>query len=105
MLVVSDLVTPADWSLRVDNVEPEAIETKWRKNLSSHSVTQAERGVRLTATASTKSGGSHYAGVAFACKDVRGIRIEIRSEEHTSEIQSLMRNSYAVFCLKKTKHT
>src|SRR3546814_1100065 len=26
-----------------------------------------------------------------------------RSEEHTSELQSLMRNSYAVFCLKKTK--
>src|SRR3546814_8202601 len=29
-----------------------------------------------------------------------------RSEEHTSELQSLMRNSYAVFCLKKkTIHT
>src|SRR3546814_10623073 len=28
---------------------------------------------------------------------------EIRSEEHTSELQSLMRNSYAVFCLKKKK--
>src|SRR3546814_1893337 len=27
-----------------------------------------------------------------------------RSEEHTSELQSLMRNSYAVFCLKKKKH-
>src|SRR3546814_9182529 len=27
---------------------------------------------------------------------------ERRSEEHTSELQSLMRNSYAVFCLKKT---
>src|SRR3546814_3300128 len=27
--------------------------------------------------------------------------IEARSEEHTSELQSLMRNSYAVFCLKK----
>src|SRR3546814_7605267 len=26
----------------------------------------------------------------------------MRSEEHTSELQSLMRNSYAVFCLKKT---
>src|SRR3546814_4598465 len=26
-----------------------------------------------------------------------------RSEEHTSEIQSLMRNSYALFCLKKKK--
>src|SRR3546814_10351608 len=28
---------------------------------------------------------------------------EIRSEEHTSELQSLMRISYAVFCLKKNK--
>src|SRR3546814_3962335 len=27
----------------------------------------------------------------------------LRSEEHTSELQSLMRNSYAVFCLKKKK--
>src|SRR3546814_10432308 len=27
--------------------------------------------------------------------------VRIRSEEHTSELQSLMRNSYAVFCLKK----
>src|SRR3546814_9950875 len=29
------------------------------------------------------------------------LRIEMRSEEHTSELQSLMRISYAVFCLKK----
>src|SRR3546814_5124493 len=29
---------------------------------------------------------------------------QARSEEHTSELQSLMRNSYAVFCLKKKKH-
>src|SRR3546814_5063526 len=29
----------------------------------------------------------------------------IRSEEHTSELQSLMRISYAVFCLKKKKDT
>src|SRR3546814_9234890 len=28
-----------------------------------------------------------------------------RSEEHTSELQSLMRNSYAVFCVKKTTTT
>src|SRR3546814_5002861 len=27
-----------------------------------------------------------------------------RSEEHTSELQSLMRSSYAVFCLKKKRH-
>src|SRR3546814_1805965 len=31
------------------------------------------------------------------------IREELRSEEHTSELQSLMRISYAVFCLKKKK--
>src|SRR3546814_7194218 len=30
-------------------------------------------------------------------------RVQIRSEEHTSELQSLMRISYAVFCLKKKK--
>src|SRR3546814_6032572 len=35
-----------------------------------------------------------------------GIFLEsaLRSEEHTSELQSLMRISYAVFCLKKKKH-
>src|SRR3546814_8446972 len=34
------------------------------------------------------------------------LRAKLRSEEHTSELQSLMRISYAVFCLKKkTQHT
>src|SRR3546814_10589597 len=31
------------------------------------------------------------------------LTVVIRSEEHTSELQSLMRSPYAVFCLKKTK--
>src|SRR3546814_7831738 len=34
-----------------------------------------------------------------------GIDRTLRSEEHTSELQSLMRISYAVFCLKKKKIT
>src|SRR3546814_5413984 len=34
-------------------------------------------------------------------KFVRGNHLKVRSEEHTSELQSLMRISYAVFCLKK----
>src|SRR3546814_3656635 len=34
---------------------------------------------------------------------VRELHEETRSEEHTSELQSLMRISYAVFCLKKKK--
>src|SRR3546814_4134585 len=33
------------------------------------------------------------------------IKFQIRSEEHTSELQSLMRISYAVFCLKKKNTT
>src|SRR3546814_14762853 len=31
------------------------------------------------------------------------MKVKLRSEEHTSELQSLMRISYAVFCLKKKK--
>src|SRR3546814_7584794 len=34
----------------------------------------------------------------------QGAAGELRSEEHTSELQSLMRISYAVFCLKKKKY-
>src|SRR3546814_2676259 len=33
------------------------------------------------------------------------VTVTMRSEEHTSELQSLMRISYAVFCLKKKTHT
>src|SRR3546814_9506164 len=39
----------------------------------------------------------------FSAEVLERPRIECRSEEHTSEIQSLMRISYAVFSLKKTK--
>src|SRR3546814_6065687 len=45
------------------------------------------------------------------CKIIVGLRrfalepVGERSEEHTSELQSLMRISYAVFCLKKKKNT
>src|SRR3546814_7678210 len=47
---------------------------------------------------------SHSLG--FRLHDILGFQIQlvVRSEEHTSELQSLMRISYAVFCLKKKKH-
>src|SRR3546814_7182492 len=38
-------------------------------------------------------------------KGRRNSHKSVRSEEHTSELQSLMRISYAVFCLKKKKNT
>src|SRR3546814_5586790 len=43
-------------------------------------------------------GGNAFGGSALRCCDCW-----MRSEEHTSELQSLMRISYAVFCLKKKK--
>src|SRR3546814_10404451 len=42
-------------------------------------------------------------GSLFAWRSETGQYHHMRSEEHTSELQSLMRNSYAVFCLKKKK--
>src|SRR3546814_5756235 len=45
------------------------------------------------------------APVARHLADQQMPAVEDRSEEHTSELQSLMRISYAVFCLKKKKET
>src|SRR3546814_2011043 len=47
---------------------------------------------------------AHAAGRAVAAAVLADPAVELRSEEHTSELQSLMRISYAVFCLKKTTH-
>src|SRR3546814_2768048 len=53
--------------------------------------------------------GAKPAGSTSACTVFSGCTFdwvkpsEVRSEEHTSELQSLMRISYAVFCLKKKK--
>src|SRR3546814_942325 len=47
-----------------------------------------------------------FGGVVLVMALTGSLRLRSgRSEEHTSELQSLMRISYAVFCLKKKKHT
>src|SRR3546814_8667662 len=46
-----------------------------------------------------------YIGEKVGGAPGKGPKIDIRSEEHTSELQSLMRISYAVFCLKKKNTT
>src|SRR3546814_3649426 len=43
----------------------------------------------------------HFFRVSRSAEGAKGIEHRPRSEEHTSELQSLMRISYAVFCLKK----
>src|SRR3546814_4738144 len=59
----------------------------------------AERGGVVDADAL----GDDQSGIGAACIIGRDIGAGDRSEEHTSELQSLMRISYAVFCLKKKK--
>src|SRR3546814_7992198 len=49
--------------------------------------------------ACSRSAAGAARGVPLRCQ------AQLRSEEHTSELQSLMRISYAVFCLKKTKES
>src|SRR3546814_8141731 len=49
-----------------------------------------------------RPGALRIAGIPL---DLTTIRTPARSEEHTSELQSLMRISYAVFCLKKKNKT
>src|SRR3546814_6852659 len=44
-----------------------------------------------------------HVGIEEVTEAVALLVLAGRSEEHTSELQSLMRNSYAVFCLKKKK--
>src|SRR3546814_7308841 len=55
--------------------------------------------------AERRAGGSHgNKGEECALVALEMASLLGRSEEHTSELQSLMRNSYAVFCLKKQRH-
>src|SRR3546814_10385754 len=63
----------------------------------------AERGAE---EGRTHFGDQFFAGIILAAETVgqvaaQALRVAGRSEEHTSELQSLMRISYAVFCLKK----
>src|SRR3546814_10277911 len=55
-----------------------------------------ERGARQRLPVGVPDGG-----VLAAARSLPGLVQRLRSDEHTSELQSLMRISYAVFCLKK----
>src|SRR3546814_8051119 len=76
-------------STRTDTLFPYT--TLFRSLSISYNIVEAHGG---TLTASTPGDGK---GMLFSLS----LPIVRRSEEHTSELQSLMRISYAVFCLKK----
>src|SRR3546814_9506184 len=60
----------------------------------------AHRPIQTTRDIAGFWGGSWH----DVAREMRGRYPKHRSEEHTSELQSLMRISYAVFCLKKKKN-
>src|SRR3546814_5226648 len=61
---------------------------------------------RLTSFRSWLASEARLRTAAVLCSTMAAfcwVRLSMRSEEHTSELQSLMRISYAVFCLKKKR--
>src|SRR3546814_1580039 len=81
-----------------------------------YSLMPATFGLACCAIEMMGAGGPHYDLARFGMETFRAsprqadlmivagrVSQKMRSEEHTSELQSLMRNSYAVFCLKKKK--
>src|SRR3546814_4966590 len=102
------MIRPPPRSTRTDTLFPYT--TLFRSNIirsiscSNHSIasqgqTASARGRRQVRT---QAGCRQHesGGLASHDREITG-----RSEEHTSELQSLMRISYAVFCLKKKKKT
>src|SRR3546814_6871252 len=78
-------------STRTDTLFPYT--TLFRSESRCDCAAEAHRAVRVRRSRRSAPGYARRAG-SSGCRHVR-------SEEHTSELQSLMRISYAVFCLKK----
>src|SRR3546814_3555134 len=75
------------------------------RKLSGSAAVETGSAALASVAASTLPGAPTARPIAARCASESGASIAIagRSEEHTSELQSLMRISYAVFCLKKKK--
>src|SRR3546814_9487377 len=63
-----------------------------------------EVSLRLSRTAATGAAIIYTRALYNGAQTLASSSATLRSEEHTSELQSLMRISYAVFCLKKKKN-
>src|SRR3546814_3975653 len=72
---------------------------RWRDDRPSRSLSAVRQGGPGVVPSGSR--GSSVRRHQYICRPGK----RNRSEEHTSELQSLMRISYAVFCLKKKKNT
>src|SRR3546814_8865538 len=82
----------------VNHDRTQALADKIRHAFSDHIIEAGDRSVSVTVSIGGVQIGERIASL-------NQVLTKARSEEHTSELQSLMRISYAVFCLTKKKHT
>src|SRR3546814_1758132 len=90
-------VDPETWRGIEKSILLQTLDHHWKEHLST---LDALRQVVFLRAYAQKQPINEYKAEAFALFERM-----LRSEEHTSELQSLMRISYAVFCLKKKKKT
>src|SRR3546814_3797331 len=92
------------WSSIADRIYGTQAALSYRAAMLSETLPSLEH--RLEATARAHGFAAFGIAPADAAPETAArLNAWLRSEEHTSELQSLMRNSYAVSCLKKTKYT
>src|SRR3546814_9037534 len=91
-------------STRTDTPFPDTTPFRSRRELAAHPVRPHRTSVSASLHAPAPAVRGHRRGLRRRRPGRHGDRAA-RSEEHTSELQSLMRISYAVFCLKKKKPT
>src|SRR3546814_5287917 len=103
------IVEPAQWMHRCGNCRQQLqridgvqdLRPVRRQHADARALADAETRERLLIPARriTDIADAQHRSTQQLQQRTTGMR---RSEEHTSELQSLMRNSYAVFCLQKT---
>src|SRR3546814_3687494 len=94
---------PCSWTRGASGVDSVAAVSGWATQREDSRAVRQASGVGQSRGASTRRCGSAGSKPAWPAETASETRA--RSEEHTSELQSLMRISYAVFCLKKKKKT
>src|SRR3546814_6747794 len=108
MDIVGSLVRIADFSLGREDIIVAIAEREGKARIEGKAETDVGRYRITRIDAPDQHVADHFIHVARDVIEIGDPAIDhrgIRSEEHTSELQSLMSNSYAVFCLQKKKQT
>src|SRR3546814_7312320 len=95
----------SDWSSDVCSSDLRLLVTGGPREVEALRDNPGLIGADLAKTRSFRRGKAWIAILCMAGVVTLAALEVMRSEEHTSELQSLMRISYAVFCLKKKQHT